>query len=209
MENYKDILDYFPSPEAKSRVEELVYVIDALSKKTPVKGFHPSFYVPGWIGAIQQMTVESKMNNFSSKSYYKQMNYLEFGDWIIKNSKEMAELQLRNKAADPEMAELQSESIIRIFDVIVALWINYCPEIATYCNIEYLNNTLISPAGMVHKGVSENLKSIGYSRNEKSEGGINNSFSEFSKNILYRLVGFILNIIILVFVFSIISAIFG
>ncbi len=204
-----DILDYFPSLEEKNRVEELVYVIDALSQKTPVKGFHPSFYVPGWIGAIQQMTVESKMNNFSSKSYYKQMNYLEFGDWIMKNSKEMAELQMRNKTTDPELAKLQSESIIRIFDVIVALWINYCPEIATYCNIEYMNNTLISPAGMVQKGVSENLKCIGYSKKERSEDNTNYSFSQFSKSVLYRLAGFVLNIIILVFVFSIIGAIFG
>ena len=91
MDNYNDILDMFPSNEMKEKLNEVIIAIDELSQKTPVVGFHHSFYVPGCIGFIQQMFVESKMNKFASQKFSRNMNYYEFADWIVDKSKEITE----------------------------------------------------------------------------------------------------------------------
>lgn len=208
MENYNDILDMFPSKEMKEKLNEVIIAIDELSQKTPVVGFHHSFYVPGWIGYIQQMFVESKMNKFASQKFCRNINYYEFADWIVDKSKEITELQTQTTADDQTVTQTQSEAVARVFNVLSALWMNCCPEISTYCNIKYGEDRLISPAGMVYKGIEENLKKIGIEENEKG----NNSgpgFKESAKNMFYMFAGYIINIIIFASIIGIIGAIFG
>ena len=50
MNSFNNILDMFPEREMKDNLNDIIVVIDELSHKTPVVGFHHSFYVPGWIG---------------------------------------------------------------------------------------------------------------------------------------------------------------
>lgn len=77
----------FPERDMKDKLNDIIIAINKLSQKTPVVGFHHSFYVPGWIGFFQLMAVESKMNKFASQPFCRNMNYFEFGDWIINKSK--------------------------------------------------------------------------------------------------------------------------
>ena len=158
MNNFNNILDMFPEREMKDKLNDIIIVINELSQKTPVIGFHHSFYVPGWIGFFQMMVVENKMNKFASKTFCRNMNYFEFGDWIINRSKEIANLQKESSTEDIQMTQSQNDAIIRVFKVLTALWMNYLPEVSTYHSIKYSENTLISPAGMVYKGLEENLK---------------------------------------------------
>mgnify|MGYP007106396457 CR=1 FL=1 len=69
----------FPEREMKDKLNDIIIAINELSQKTPVVGFHHSFYVPGWIGFFQLMAVESKMNKFASQPFCRNMNYFEFG----------------------------------------------------------------------------------------------------------------------------------
>ena len=93
MNSFNNILDMFPSMEMKEKINDIIIVINELSQKTPVVGFHHTFYVPGWIGFFQIMAVENKMNKFASQPFCRNMYYFEFGDWIINKSREMMDGQ--------------------------------------------------------------------------------------------------------------------
>ena len=209
MNSFNNILDMFPTREMKDKINDIIVVINELSQKTPVVGFHHSFYVPGWIGFFQIMAVESKMNKFASQSFCRNLNYFEFGDWIIDKSKEIAELQKGMTTDDTQMTQSQNEAIIRVFKVLAALWMNYLPEVSTYHSIKYTENTLISPAGMVYKGLEENLKELGYEQSDDSERASKSSVKDDAKGCLYSIAGYILNILLLAAIFGLLGAIFG
>jgi len=209
MENYNDILDMFPTKEMKEKLNDIISVIDELSQKTPVVGFHHSFYVPGWIGCIQEMFVESKMNKFATQKFCRNMNYYEFADWIVDKSKEVVNLQKQTVAEDKVLAQTQTEAIARVFNVLSALWMNCCPEISTYYNIKYEEDKLISPAGVVYRGIENSLKELGFEGNEDGKGRSGPGFKESAKNMFYMFAGYILNIIILASIIGLVSAIFG
>ena len=209
MNSFNNILDMFPTREMKDKINDIIVVINELSQKTPVVGFHHSFYVPGWIGFFQIMDVESKMNKFASQTFCRNMNYFEFGDWIINKAKEIAELQKGMKTEDTQMTQSQNEAIIRVFKVLAALWMNYLPEVSTYHSIKYTENTLISPAGMVYKGLEENLKELGYEQSDDSEHASKSSVKDDAKGCLYSIAGYILNILLLAAIFGLLGAIFG
>ncbi len=209
MNNFNNILDMFPEREMKDKLNDIIIVINELSQKTPVIGFHHSFYVPGWIGFFQMMAVENKMNKFASKTFCRNMNYFEFGDWIINRSKEIANLQKESSTEDIQMTQSQNDAIIRVFKVLTALWMNYLPEVSTYHSIKYSENTLISPAGMVYKGLEENLKQLGYEQSNENEQGSKSSVKDDAKGCLYTIAGYILNILLFAVIFGLLGAIFG
>lgn len=199
----------FPEREMKDKLNDIIIAINELSQKTPVVGFHHSFYVPGWIGFLQLMAVESKMNKFASQPFCRKTNYFAFGDWIINKSKEIADLQKRTVSDDQQMAQSQNEAIIRVFKVITALWMNYLPEVSTYHRIKYIENALISPAGMVYKGLEDNLKDLGYGQSDDSSHESKSRVKDETKGCLYSIAGYILNILLLAAIFSLLGAIFG
>ena len=209
MNSFNNILDMFPTREMNDKINDIIIVINELSQKTPIVGFHHPFYLPGWIGFFQIMAVESKMNKFASQSFCRNLNYFEFGDWIIDKSKEIAELQKGMTTDDTQMTQSQNEAIIRVFKVLAALWMNYLPEVSTYHSIKYTENTLISPAGMVYKGLEENLKELGYEQSDDSEHASKSSVKDDAKGCLYSIAGYILNILLLAAIFGLLGAIFG
>ncbi len=209
MNNCNNILDYFPSLEMKRKIEDIVYVIDDLSKKPPVTGFHYSFYVPGWIGVFQMMKTEKRMSRFASKQFYRGMNYYKFAEWIVDKSEEVASLQKRTASEDTETVKLQNEAIIRVFIVLTSLWLNHFPEISKHCNIKDEGNTFISLARFVFNGLEKNLNELGYSDNSQQLQGYIKGFEEETKDFSYKFLGFVINVIILALFFSLLSTIFG
>lgn len=119
MVNKKDIVELFSSQEMKNKVEDIIRVIDELSQKTPVIGLHYRFYIPGWIGAIQQSVVEGKMAKVGKQPFCNNMNYFEFGDWIVQISNKLVKLYSENKGDDEEQNKEQAEAIIRLCTVLV------------------------------------------------------------------------------------------
>ena len=74
----KDQLSVFHNEELKSLLVELVDACNELSQRTPVLGFHFRFYIPGWIGFIQEKIVESRLSKWEGQIFYKDKNYVEF-----------------------------------------------------------------------------------------------------------------------------------
>lgn len=140
------------------------------------------------------------MRKFSSQNFYKNLDYLEFGHWIVDVSKEIARLQQETQAKNSEIAQQQTAAIIRIFEVLTALWINYCPEISTY-------NKDSSPAASVYNGLSASLRCIGYEEKKtiKEDAPFRQTISE---SFSCRVLGYLLNTILIALVLGIIWTIF-
>ena len=209
MSDYSNILDLFSDQEIKSHIETILVATEEVAKKERVSGFHHSFYVPGWIGLIQQSIVENKMDKFVAQPFYGGKNYFEYADWLIEQSKTIAELQVKYKPEGENIDdtyENQCGTIRKLFNLALNEWIDVCPEVALYCNKKYTENTLISAAGIVQNAYTENLKSIGYvvlpSQSDKK-------FTDEIKGGLYFIAGYILNVLILAAIFGLGSLIFG
>ena len=157
----------------------------------------------------QMMNVENRMSRFAEKPFYRGMNYYEFGDWIVDQSKRVVTLHYKTASGEKESVQLQNEAIIRVFMVMTSLWINYFPEISNHCNIKYREKDLISPAGLVYRGLEENLKVLGYSDNNLQTQELDSFTKDGVKGFGYMILGFIINIFSLALIFSLLCAIFG
>lgn len=207
----QEILDLFDSDEIKSILSELIEAGETISREKPTIGFHHKFYVPGWIGFFQQWAVESKMGKFQRQSFYKDKNYLDFANWMVSSSEKLAELQLEDQEKegnnDKEKQKLQSETIFSVLHVVTDAWFNRAPEVASYPNIEYTKDTLISLAGFVFNAFEKNLRPIGYPQQyEKKKSKYESpSWSEMGNHFL----GIICNIILFGLIIGLLSLIFG
>lgn len=205
MPDYSAVLNLFSDQEIVSRVETILAATESIAHKEPTYGFHHKYYMPGWIGLIQQRIVEKKMAKFTSQPFYDGKNYLEYANWLIEQSKSIADLQLQYKPENnlvDEQYEKQCKSLRDLFNLALELWIDACPEIAMYCNQQYDENTLLSPAGVVQNAYSTYLGPIGYvvlPSNKKRK------FTEEVKSSLYHLAGLILNFILLFLIYCLIS----
>lgn len=208
--NNSEILELYQDLELKSKVEELLDACTAVMQKEPVYGFHHRFYVPGVIGLVQQFIVEKKMNEFVCKPFYKDQNYFEFGS-LFDSSKGVCEMLVQSKekySTDDELYSKQCETLIKVYELLLTSWVRSCPEIATYCNHKYTEDTLISVAGIFNLTLSENLKQIGYVESEKqSESGGN--FKKEMQGVFYQIAGYFLNCLLLALVFGLGSLIFS
>lgn len=169
----EDILSQFPDGDLKNIMQELIVANESLANKEPVYGFHHKFYVPGWIGFIQECIVESKMQKFNKKIFYAGKGYIDFVNWIGDKADAVAKC---------------------------------CPEIATYCNFDFNENTKISPIGWIHYKLASTLQKFEYPQFDSSSS--KSSVVAVMKAQGYYIIGYILNVVILVCVFGIIGAIF-
>lgn len=205
MDDYSIELEQFSSKELKDKVTEIVTAINKLSKKIPVVGFHPKFYIPGWIGLIQLINAESKMESFASKEFCNGMDYKDFGIWIGSMADEVVELYEKEET---ENLELQHEIIVGLFHCLLNVWIKCCPEVSTHCNIEYENNTKISLAGLINKRLEYKLSSFGYNKGKETEISFTEDLKGCLGDTVYKLLGIIINVLTLVIIAGLIDLIF-
>lgn len=143
MRKFNSILDIFPSEEMKVKVNEIVIVIDDLSRRLPV--------------------LAVKNINIHDNEFYDGMNYTEFAYWICDLSKEMAQMLLAQEGQySDESFKEQKRALIRLFDVLTVLWWKCYPGIATELNMISIGGIKTSMTGMVFKTLSVNLKDLGY-----------------------------------------------
>ena len=205
MDDYSIELEQFSSKELKDKVTEIVTAINKLSKKIPVVGFHPKFYIPGWIGFFQLINAESKMESFASKEFCNGMDYKDFGIWIGSMADEVVELYEKEET---ENLELQHEIIVGLFHCLLNVWIKCCPEVSTHCNIEYENNTKISLAGLINKRLEYKLSSFGYNKGKETEISFTEDLKGCLGDTVYKLLGIIINVLTLVIIAGLIDLIF-
>ena len=201
----KDILSQFPDGDLKNIMQELIVANESLANKEPVYGFHHKFYVPGWIGIIQVCIVESKMQKFNKQVFYAGKGYIDFVNWIGDKAKAIANCYSEIKNMDDEKSTVCKGLIVAIFDSTIDKWAKCCPEIATYCNIDFDGNTKISPIGWIHYTLASTLQKFEYPQFDSSSS--KSSFVSEIKAQGYYIIGYILNVAIFTCVIGIIIAI--
>lgn len=201
----EDILSQFPDGDLKNNIQELIVANDSLGNKEPVYGFHHKFYVPGWIGFIQECIVESKMQKFNKKIFYAGKGYINFANWVVDKADAVAKCYSEIENMNEEKSSICKKLIVAIFDSIVDNWAKCCPEVATFCNIDFGGNTKISPLGFVHYKLASALQNFGYPQFDSNTS--KSSFISEMKAQGYYIIGYILNVIILACIFGIIQAI--
>lgn len=133
----------FPSEKMKEKVNEIIIVIDDLSRRLPVL-------------AVRNISIDDN-------EFYGGMTYSEFANWICDNSKEMTQILLSGKSTYIDINyDEQRLALIRLFDVLTVLWWKCYPGIASEQNIVTLDGKKTSMAGMVFKTISQNMKDVGY-----------------------------------------------
>ena len=201
-----EILSIFPNGKLKTILQEIIVANGSLSNKQPVYGFHFKFYVPGWIGFIQECIVESKMQKFYKTPFYADRGYIDFANWIVDKASEVAKCYNEIETLKNEDKIACKKMVINIFNATIENWMECCPEIATYCNIDFDGNVRISPMGFVHYRLASSLKNFGYTQFD-SNTSKSSLFSEVKAQGMY-IIGYILNVILLACIWGILIAIF-
>ncbi len=201
----EDILSQFPDGELKNLLQELIVANISLANKEPTYGFHYKFYVPGWIGFIQECFAESKMRKFDQKVFYAGRGYRGFVNWIADKADAVERCSLEIDNMDEEKSCFCKQLIVALFDSTIEEWAKCCPEIATYCNINLDGNTKTSPLGWIYYRLAFTLRNFDYPQidSKSSKSG----FISGMKSLGYYVIGSILNVIILASVLGIIGAI--
>lgn len=207
----EELLSPFPEGEMKKTLEEVIEAAECLSQKEPVYGFYPRFVVPGWISLIQMLCVESKMDKFCRKPFYDGDGYREFINWIANKANTVANHLPEIQSLDEETNDRCKKQVIAIFDSLVEVWRQCCPEVASYPNCYLNDNVKISPYCLLHYGLADILKDLGYPQvNVDSNGKSSKTdFSGEMKERSWYLVGYIINTITFLCILGIISAIFS
>ena len=199
------IIESFTSQEMKDEISKLLDIIEELAHKTPIVGLHHRFYVPGWIGFFQQMIVERKMEKVAKQSFScAGMNYYEFGDWIINKSVEIVEMQEKCEPTDPDVRETQNEIINRVFSDLSAIWAYVIPEISSYCNIQYTEDTLISRYGFIVKALEQTLKKVGRAKSP-NQASKKPTFKDEAKQTANVIAGYLINILLFAAILGLLS----
>lgn len=200
------IIEVISNETVKEKLTRIIEATEAISKKQPVLGFHHRFYVPGWIGLIQQIFVENKMDAFASQPFFKEKNYNEYAEWLITSTTEVAQTIKEECAGQPELQHEQMKAACTVMVQAAETWAACALEVATMCNRQINEHTLMSLYGIVYRNIIDNMSETG---NEISQSHNDSSIGEDLKDGLYRIAGMILNAIILFGVIGIFGAIFG
>ena len=209
MATKQEILDLYDSDEIKSLLSELIDAEETISKEEPNIGFHHKFYVPGMIGAIQESIVEGKMYKFEKQPFYQDKNYIEFADWLIDSSRQLANFQIEaqknDENNDVEKKDLQCKTIILVLQSVADAWYNRAPEVASWVNKEFYDEfTKISQAGLIFHHYELYLEPLGYPQHEETKPKVQEPDMG-----CYQFIGYVLNLLIIGLILWIGSLIFG
>ena len=145
------------------------------------------------------------MQKFNKQVFYAGKGYIDFVNWIGDKAKAIANCYSEIKNMDDEKSTVCKGLIVAIFDSTIDKWAKCCPEIATYCNIDFDGNTKISPIGCIHYTLASTLQKFEYPQFDSSSS--KSSFVSEIKAQGYYIIGYILNVAIFTCVFGIIIAI--
>lgn len=199
----EQLLSRFCSEKVRVEVVKIIGYIELMFRKEPEKGFEPKFYVPGWIGAIQELVVDIRMSNFSAKPFIDNMGYRDFRDWIIDEMEFIADQQaLIECDIEEEKAELakQNELIFVLFNTLIKSWAQCAPEVAFHL-VAVDSNHYMAEIGLLYKAMREKFEKIGY---EVKPSESSNDSSDAGAQAIYFL-GILINILTLIAIGWIIS----
>jgi hypothetical protein len=165
----KEQLSVFHNEELKCLLTELVDACNELSQRTPVFGLDFRFYIPGWIGFVQEKIVENRFSKFENKVFYKDKNYVEFANWVVDRTAKIVELHLANKPLDNDDTSLkiynaQSQVIIDLTHVVLDVWRRCAPEVSTTPNRIVKDKFIKSLYAIIYNEAAVELNKVGFRR---------------------------------------------
>ena len=202
-------LSIFQDGDLKETLDEIVNASIELSQRTPVVGFHHRFYVPGWIGFIQETIVNKNMHKWRSEVFYKGKTYDEFMFWMISSSEKLCELQISSKPAnymdeeDMQLYKQRKKAIVDTVDDLIKVWSSVAPEVVFQRNLKGDEDGPISPYKFVCDNVALALEDLGYPKPyvSKNTGGCRAEMRE----LFYRVAGMFINCLTLAAIGALIS----
>lgn len=189
--------------------EELDDMVVVLSNTPQKTGFNHPFYVPGWVGFIQECFVEHKMNKTAKIPIYKGLSYFECADKIIDLVKDAC--GARKYSDDFQKGNDCKDNLDIVSSAMKAVdaWINVYPEIALWMNRQLGENTIVSTAYIVRCCVESALSDIVDIPKEESTSKSKSSFGSDTKAFVSQIAAIICNCIVFVVVWVLLIAIFG
>ena len=202
-------LEIFDNQEIKDILSEIIIACHDLSKCPRVVGFHHKFYVPGWIGFIQETIVNKNMHKWRSEVFYKGKTYDEFMFWMISSSEKLCELQISSKPVndmdeeDMQLYKQRKKAIVDTVDDLIKVWSSVAPEVVSQRNLKGDEDGPISPYKFVCDNVAIALEDLGYPKPyvSKNTGGCRAEMRE----LFYRVAGMFINCLTLAAIGALIS----
>lgn len=209
----KEQLSVFHNEELKCLLTELVDACNELSQRTPVFGLDFRFYIPGWIGFVQEKIVENRFSKFENKVFYKDKNYVEFANWVVDRTAKIVELHLANKPLDNDDTSLkiynaQSQVIIDLTHVVLDVWRRCAPEVSTTPNRIVKEKFIKSLYAIIYNEAAVELNKVGFRRPPVQKSNNSGCLPEL-RVLGIRVLGMFINCLTLALIGSIVAAIIG
>lgn len=194
----------------KKHLVELNELTATLEKMPQTVGFVHRFFVPGWVGVVQECIIDHKMSKVAKRPIYKGLNYYECGDKIAELTRSACEAR---KEADDfrenDNDNLDNLSIVNSSFRAIDAWANIYPEIAYWMNRQVNNNYVTCALGIVQENVNSSLSKIIELPAEKKNHKPNSSFSRDLKAMGGQIAAMVCNVLLFATIASLIGAIFG
>ena len=108
-----------------------------MERKPQTVGFVHRFFVPGWIGFIQECIIENKMSKAAKQPIHKGLNYYECAELIMKLTGDICKERLsENESIDKSFDNPDNIEIMKSVFGAIEAWSNVYPEIAFYKNVK-------------------------------------------------------------------------
>lgn len=191
---------------------ELEEITNHYDSCAPITGLTHKFIVPGWIGFIQQCMIESKMNKVADTNTYKGMTYYSVGDHIVDMTAKAVESHKTKYGDEGNKSEAQTNDAVKIaasaFSAVDS-YLAFCPEIAFWMNRQIDDTHVTCVAGIMQKALYQILNPI----LPKEYAAPTTKFHKRNawhdlKDGGYRILGMIINAIVLFAIIGLFSAIF-
>lgn len=190
-------------------INQINNLADTLAKKPQTVGFVHKFFVPGWIGFIQECIVENKMSKVAKQPIYNGMGYLECGNKIA----ELVDKACRARIeSDPNFAKSNDDSAnLQILSAslnALDAWAHVYPEIAYWMNQKINDQYVTNALGIIQGNVKNSISTIMDVPSEKISNK-SSSFASEMKAMGGQIAAMFCNVIVFAAVFSLLAAIFG
>lgn len=190
-------------------IEQLDEMTTVLSQKPQAVGFVHKFFVPGWVGFIQECFVESKMSKAAKQPIYNGLGYYECGDRIIELVSSACKARTES---NPEFTKSNDDiNNLRILSSAMnamEAWTNVYPEIAYWMNRKVGDDYVTNALGVIQGNVKESISTIMDVPAERISNK-SSSFTSEMKAMGGQIAAMFCNILVFAAIAGLISTIFG
>lgn len=194
----------------KKYLAELDELTATLEKRPQTVGFVHRFFVPGWIGFIQECIIENKMSKAAKQPIHKGLNYYECGDKIVELTRKACEARKQSENFhEKENNNIDNLSIVNSSFRAIDAWANIYPEIAYWMDRQVNGSYVTCALGIVQENVKCSLSEIVELPSEKKNHKPNSTFMRDMKAMGGQIAAMFCNILVFAAIASLIGAIFG